>query len=138
MRRWGQFRAKFLRTKNSSIVVQKEQKNKSDGLAVKHGIGQHEAMCFLAFVGLVLSLFSHSQSNLWKETLSWMHMLSKEDLNSAELETVLGSRRQSTVILANGSVDTDEKATVYVRDLGLIVAVLLLEDTSPVLSLGEI
>ena len=72
VRRWRFFRAKALRSKKSIIVVKKKtKKNKSDGLAGKHGIGQHEATCFLDFVGLVSSFFGHPQSNLRKEILSW-------------------------------------------------------------------
>ena len=40
-----------------------------------------------------------------------MHMVSKKDLNSAELETVTTSRSATTVITANG------EATVYVKEL---------------------
>ena len=46
-----------------------------------------------------------------------MHMISKKDLNSAELETVTTSRSPMTVITANGEVQTHEEATVYVREL---------------------
>ena len=41
-----------------------------------------------------------------------MHMISKKDLNSAELETVTTSRSPMTVITANGEVQTNEEATV--------------------------
>ena len=37
-----------------------------------------------------------------------------------------------------GSVEKDEEARVYVRDLDLYVTVRLLEDTPPVLSLGQL
>ena len=49
-------------------------------------------------------------------------------------------RAQSQILglISSGTADTDEKATVYVRDLGLFVTALLLEDTSPALSLGQI
>ena len=46
-----------------------------------------------------------------------MHMISKKDLNSAELETVTTSRSAMTVITAKGEVQTNEEATVYVREL---------------------
>ena len=46
-----------------------------------------------------------------------MHMITKKDLNSAELETVTTSRSPTTVITANGEVQTHEEATVYVRQL---------------------
>ena len=44
-----------------------------------------------------------------------MHMISKKDLNSAELETVTTSRSPTTVITANGEVQTNEEATVCRR-----------------------
>ena len=46
-----------------------------------------------------------------------MHMLSRKDLNSAELETVRVSRNPTTVVTANGEVQTNEVATVYVYDV---------------------
>ena len=58
-----------------------------------------------------------------------MHMLSRKDLNSAELETVRVSESRTTVVAANGEVQTKEEATVYVKELDLIVTVKLLEDT---------
>ena len=65
-----------------------------------------------------------------------MHMLSRKDLNSAELETVRAS--PATVITANGEVQTNKEATVYVYDLDLFVTVQILEDTPSVLSLGKL
>ena len=64
-----------------------------------------------------------------------MHMLSRKDLNSAELETARVSKSQTTVVAANGEVHTKEEATVYVKELDLFVTVKLLEDTPAVLSL---
>ena len=46
-----------------------------------------------------------------------MHMISKKDLNSAELETVTTSRSLMTVFTANGDLQTHEEATVYVKEL---------------------
>ena len=43
-----------------------------------------------------------------------MRMISKKALNSAELETLTTSRSATTVITANGEVQTHEEATVYV------------------------
>ena len=40
-----------------------------------------------------------------------MHMVSKNDRNSAELETMRTSRRPTTVMTANGEVQTREEAT---------------------------
>ena len=67
-----------------------------------------------------------------------MHMISKKDLNSVELETVTTSRCPTTVITANGQVQTNEEATVYVRELEKFLTVKLLEDTPAVLSLGKL
>ena len=57
-----------------------------------------------------------------------MHMISKKDLNSAELETVTTSRSPTTVITANGEVQTHEEATVHVKELDLFLTEVL-EDT---------
>ena len=46
-----------------------------------------------------------------------MHMITKKDLNSAELETVTTSRSPTTVITANSEVQTHEEATVRVKEL---------------------
>ena len=66
-----------------------------------------------------------------------MHMLSRNDLNAAELETVRISKNPTTVVAANGEVRTNE-TTVCVRELNLFVTVKLLEDTPAVLSLGKL
>ena len=63
-----------------------------------------------------------------------MHMLSRKDLISAELETVRVSESPTTVVRANGEVQTNDEATVYVKELDLFVTVMLLEDTPAVLS----
>ena len=67
-----------------------------------------------------------------------MHMVSKKDLNSAEMETVRISESPTTVETANGEVLTKEEATVYVRELDSYVTVMLLDDTPAVLSLGTL
>ena len=64
-----------------------------------------------------------------------VHMVSKKDLNSAEWETMRTSRSPTTVMTANGEVQTREEATVYVKQLDLFVTVMLLEETPTVLSL---
>ena len=50
-----------------------------------------------------------------------MHMISKKDWNSAELETVTTSRSPTTVITANGEVQTNEEATVLCQRIGYIL-----------------
>ena len=67
-----------------------------------------------------------------------MHVVSKKDLNSAELETRRTSRSPTTVMTANGEVQTREEATVYVKQLDLFVKVMFLEETPAVLSLGNL
>ena len=67
-----------------------------------------------------------------------MHMVSKKDLNSAELETMRTSTSPTTVMTANGEVQTREEATVYVKHLDLFVKVMVLEETPAVLSLGKL
>ena len=67
-----------------------------------------------------------------------MHMVSKRDLNSAELATMRTSKSPTTVMTANGEVQTREEATVYVEQLDLFVTVMLLEETPAVLSLGKL
>ena len=66
-----------------------------------------------------------------------MHMVSKKDLNSAELETMRTSRSPTTVMTANGEVQTREEATVYVKQLEVFVKVMFLEETPAVLFLGN-
>ena len=46
-----------------------------------------------------------------------LHMVSKRDLNSAELETMRTSRSPTTLMTANGEVQTREETTVYVKEL---------------------
>ena len=65
-----------------------------------------------------------------------MHMASKKDLNSAEVETMRTSRNPATVTTANGEVQTREEATVYVEESDLSMTVMLLEETPAVLSLS--
>ena len=67
-----------------------------------------------------------------------MHMISRKDLNSAELETVRISWCPTPVITANGEVQTHEQGTVYVQELDLFLTVKILEDTPAVSWLGKL
>ena len=67
-----------------------------------------------------------------------MRMLSKKDLSSDEMDTLRRSTTPTTVVTANGEVQTNEEAQVYVHDLNLFVTVQLLEETPAVLSLGKL
>ena len=67
-----------------------------------------------------------------------MHMISRNGLNPGEMETVTTSRYPTTVITANGEVQTHEEATVHVRELDMFLTVKIIEDTPAVLSLGKL
>ena len=67
-----------------------------------------------------------------------MLMVSKRDFNSAELVTMRISRSPTTVMTANGEVQTREEVTVYVKEMDLFVTVMLLDETPAVLSLGKL
>ena len=51
-----------------------------------------------------------------------MHMISKKDLNSAEMDTLTKSCSPTIVITANGEVQTHEEATVYVKELDIFLS----------------
>ena len=57
-----------------------------------------------------------------------MHMMSKVDLALAEQESITVSNKPTTAIAVNGSKRTIEQATVYVKDLDMLVIVQLLKD----------
>ena len=65
-------------------------------------------------------------------------MVSKRDLNSAELETMRTSRSPTTVMTANGEVQTREEATVHMKQLDLFVNVMRFQETPAVLSLWKL
>ena len=67
-----------------------------------------------------------------------MHMISKKVLNSAEMETLTKSCSPTIVITANGEVQTNGEATVYVKELDIFLTMKILEDTPAVLSLGKL
>ena len=65
-----------------------------------------------------------------------MHMVSKKDLNSAELEIMRTSRSPTTVMTANGA--NQRRSGRYVRELDLFVTFMILEETPAVLSLVKL
>ena len=67
-----------------------------------------------------------------------MHMISKKDLNSAEMDTLTISCSPTIIITANGEAQTHEEATVYVKELDIFLIVTVLENTPAVLSLGKL
>ena len=50
-----------------------------------------------------------------------MHMISKKDLSDAEMDTLTKSSSPTTVITANGEVQTHEEANVYVKELDIFL-----------------
>ena len=66
------------------------------------------------------------------------NLQSTKDLSADETETLLRSRMPTTVVTANGEVQTNEEAQVHVHDFELFVTVQLLDDTLAVLSHGEL
>ena len=67
-----------------------------------------------------------------------MHLMSKKDLNSAEVDTLTKTRSPTTVKTANGEVQTHEEATVYVKELDIFLTMEVLENTPAVFSLGKL
>ena len=58
-----------------------------------------------------------------------MHMISKKDLNSAEMDTLTTSCSPTTVMTANGEVHPHEEATVCVKELYMFLTMKVFEDT---------
>ena len=67
-----------------------------------------------------------------------MHMISKKDMNNAEMNTLTKSCSPTKVITANGEVQTLEEAIVYVKELDIFLTMKVLENTPAVLSLGKL
>ena len=56
-----------------------------------------------------------------------MHMISKKDLSHAETDTLTKSCSPTIVITANGEVQTQEEAIVYVKELDMFLTMKVLE-----------
>ena len=54
------------------------------------------------------------------------------------MDTLTKSCSPTTVMTANGEVQTHEEATVYVKELDIFLTMKVLEDTPAVLSLGKL
>ena len=67
-----------------------------------------------------------------------MHMLSKKDVSSEQMDTVKRSRTSTVILTVNGEVHIREETQVFVHDLNLFVTVQLFEETSAVQSLGKL
>ena len=67
-----------------------------------------------------------------------MHMISKKDLSNAEMDTLRKSCSPTIVITANGEVQTQEEAIVYVKELDIFLIMKVLDNRPAVLSLGKL
>ena len=67
-----------------------------------------------------------------------MHMISKKDLKIVKMNTLTKSCSPTTVITANGEVQTHEEATVNVKELNKFLTMKVFKDTPAVLSLGKL
>ena len=65
-------------------------------------------------------------------------MLSRKDLNFAKMDTVRKFWNPTTMMTANGEVQTSEEAQVYVHDLDLFATVQILDDTPAFPSFGKV
>ena len=133
---------------NLRVGLKKRRNGKSDVPVKQRGSGQNipqlkekhktaffspsENWCLLA-----PSTIKPEEREFVVDSGASMHMISKKDLHSTELETVTTSRSPTTVT-ANGEVQTHEEATVYVKELDIFLAMKVLEDTPAVLSLGKL
>ena len=87
---------------------------------------------------LLASTLKHDERDFVVDSGASMHMISKKDLNSAEMETLTKSCSPTTVTTANGEVQTHEEAIVYVKELYIFSTLKVLENTPAVLSLGKL
>ena len=67
-----------------------------------------------------------------------MHMISKKDLSEAEMDTLTKSCSPTIVKTANGEVQTQEEAIVYVKELDMFLTMKVLENTPAASSLGKL
>ena len=81
----------------------------------------------------VLKLKEHESATFFS-----LHMISKKDLNDAEMDTLTKSCSPTIVKTANGEVQTHEEAIVYVKEFEKFLTMKVLENTPAVLSLGKL
>ena len=67
-----------------------------------------------------------------------MHVISKKDLNSAEVDILTKSCSLTIVITADGEVHTHEEATVYVKELDIFLTMKVVENTPAVLQFRKL
>ena len=93
---------------------------------------------FLDWCTLTSFIFKLEETELVVDFEASVHMMSKSDLNSSELETVQVSRILLVQITTSGSIETNEEVVMCVRDWHLLVTIQLHEDTPSVLFLDKL
>ena len=86
---------------------------------------------------LVTSIKEPEEREFVVDSGASMHLVSKKDLNSSELETMRISRNPTTVMTANGEVQTREEATEIVEELDKFVTVMFLRGSWVYLPLDQ-
>ena len=86
---------------------------------------EHERATHSSHLRKIGPCLHHQPLNLKKEFVvdsgASMHMTNKKDWHSAEMDTLTKSRSPTIVITANGEVETHAEATVYVKELDIIL-----------------
>ena len=104
-------------------------------------IKEHERATFFSLSEnrcLLASTLKPEEREFVVDSGASIHMISKKDLSNAEMDTLTKSCSPTTVISANGEVQTHGEATVYVKELDIFLTMKVLENTPAVLSLGKL
>ena len=112
--------------RNSRIEHRKKPCNKNDAPAEKHGIWRNvhklnnkDKATFFSlsevFLAITITILEENSTkeNFVVDSGASMHMLSKKDFSSDEMETPQRSRHPTTLVTANGDVRTDEETQVH-------------------------
>ena len=79
---------------------------------------------------------AHEDQEFIADSGASLHMMSKSELTSGEKDTLRRSKESTVITTASGKAESTQEATVYVDDLHVFVTMMLLADSSSVLSLG--
>ena len=102
---------------------------------------EHERAAFFSSPAnrcLTASTLKPKEREFVVDSAASMHMISKKDLNDAEMDMSTKSCSSTIVITSNGEVQTHEEAIVYVKELDIFLTMKVLENTPAVLSPGKL
>ena len=102
---------------------------------------EHERATFFSPSGnrcLPASTLKPEERELVVDSGASMHMISKNDLNDAEMDTLTKSCNPTIVLTANGEVQTNDEATINVKEFDIFLTMKVLENTPAVLSLRKL